>query len=130
MDPLFDRLGNLLRSVFQDTKSEDPDPDMDEAWQELDDFLKNGNASSRVKAKPEAPNLPPEELKEDYTTLKVPFGAAFGDVKKSYKKLLSQYHPDKHADSEEKVRMATEITQKINRAFLRIKGFHLNGTVK
>ncbi len=136
MDPLFDRLGNLLRSVFQDSETgygqniKSGDPDLDEAWQELDDFLKHGKNAAAPGVKYSAPNLPPKELKEDYATLNVPFGASFGDVKKSYKKLLSQYHPDKHSGSEEKTKMATEITQNINRSFLRIKGFHRDGSIK
>jgi len=44
-------------------------------------------------------------------------------VKKSYKRLLRQYHPDKHAHDPEKLKTATEITQRINVAFARIETY-------
>ena len=64
-----------------------------------------------------------EKLREDYITLKVKFGSPFSEVKKSYKKLLTQYHPDKHTGNPKRLKMATEITQKINQSFQRIKVF-------
>ena len=142
MDQFFDRLGDLLKSAL---KSDDDDifsrrsgatssrgtgdPDLDAAFEELNDFLNEGAAADARKASarqqaytaPKKPAGPPEELKEDYKTLGVAFGAPFPEVKTAYKRLLKQYHPDKNADNPEKLRIATELTQKYNMAYQRVE---------
>ena len=138
MDPLFDRLGNLIRSMFQDGSSESydrrssshsADPDMKDAWEELDDFLKQdpspGTAGKKRSASP--PAMPPLKLKNDYELLEVPFGAPFSQVKKGYKKMITRYHPDKHSDNQESLDRATDLSQKINGAFRRIERYEEKG---
>lgn len=137
MDPIFDRLGNLIRSFFQE--SDEPlhnnssrsytDPDMADAWSELDDFLKTGHSATGKKDSFTSPKMPPAILRADYETLKVPFGAPFSEVKKAYKKLIVQYHPDKNSASEDMISRATKHTQKINFAFQRIKKYEATGKV-
>lgn len=136
MDPLFDRLGNLIRSVFQEgskgsygrgSRSDSFDPDIKDAWEELDEFLKNNPGSSGRKSAPSPPRMPPAALKKDYELLEVPFGAPFSAVKKGYKKMIARYHPDKHADSKESLDRATHLSQKINGAFRRIELYEEKG---
>ena len=52
-----------------------------------------------------------------FETLGLPYGTPFEEVKKKYRLLMREYHPDKHSESEESERMATEKTQKITAAY-------------
>ena len=138
MPDIFDRLGSLFKSIFSEEdnsssgKRQYYDEDMQEAWDELEDYLNEGKAETREKTrrreqaraekKPHVDRAR-EKLREDYANLKVPFGAPFEDVKISYKKLLRQYHPDKHASDPQKFKLATEITSKLNQSFQRIEDY-------
>ena len=125
MDPLFDRLGNLIRSMFQEESRESTDLDMEDAWAELDDYLKQGPAEGSAGKRQSTPprKMPPLVLKKDYELLEVPFGAPFSQVKKGYKKMIARYHPDKHSDNQESLKRATDLSQKINGAFRRIERY-------
>ena len=144
MDQIFDRLGNLLKSFvrdesddFSDTrKSSFADPDLQDAWNELDDFLKTGNdepprqgpsAGARAGAST-APRTPPE-LTKDYKILEVPFGSPLPVVAKSYKQLLRQHHPDRHATDAAALAKATERTKLLTSSFRRIRQYEEKGTV-
>jgi DnaJ-class molecular chaperone len=61
-----------------------------------------------------------EGLARDYANLELKPGAAEEDVRKSYKRLLIKYHPDKFAGSPEKQAIATEVTTKLNESYKRI----------
>lgn len=121
------------------------DPDVETAWEELDEYL--GKASSRERASSQgraegrgqgraegsrrggaSSHRPLESLRQDYANLEVPFGADIETVRRSYKKLMLRYHPDKHGGSSEKLRVATEITKRINESFERIRAFLEDGT--
>ncbi len=54
---------------------------------------------------------------EYYANLEVKYGADFSEIKVSYKELIRKYHPDKHVHSEEKRKIAEEITRKLNEAY-------------
>jgi DNA segregation ATPase FtsK/SpoIIIE-like protein len=137
MPDFFDRLGTFFKSIFseEDTVESEGkrhyyDNDMQDAWDELEDYLNEGKTERRTREKREKQsghehtfqqNQARESLRDDYKNLKVPFGAQFEEVKQAYKKLLRQYHPDKHANDPQKFKMATEITSKLNQSFQRIK---------
>lgn len=141
MPDFFERLGHILRSILTDEDdsfvSSSPkfyDPDLQEAWDELEDYLNEGKTTTssnqkRTKfreaqqQKPNPRQQAREKLRADYETLKVPFGAPFSEVKASYKRLLQQFHPDRHASDPANYKRATEITLKLNQAFERIKEF-------
>ena len=142
MPDFFERLGHILRSILADEDepfvSSSPkfyDPDLQEAWEELEDYLNDGKTAKASNHKQQTKfregsqertdphKLAREKLRADYETLKVPFGAPFNEVKASYKRLLQQFHPDRHAADPEKYKLATEITSKLNQAFQRIKEF-------
>jgi DnaJ-domain-containing protein 1 len=138
LDQIFDRLTNLFRTFFDEdpfnshtyekTRDRYYDPDMQEAWEELDDFLNEGKTerehtyrhkqSYQEQVDPEI-----EALKKDYINLEVKFKAPFEEVKKSYKRLLRKYHPDRFANNPNKLKIATEITKKINRSYQNIKEY-------
>ncbi len=131
-----DKLAELFKSLFGDgeERRESPDvrsgfvdPDVSDAWRELDEYLRTGKSSEShgVGGKREnagrmhAPR--DEDLRQDYANLEVPFGADVEDIMKAYKTLILRYHPDKHSQDPEKLRIATEITKKINESFERIR---------
>jgi DnaJ-domain-containing protein 1 len=138
MPDIFDRLGSFFKSIFSEEETQSSgnrqyyDEDMQNACDELEDYLNDGKAEKQTKnRRPEhgagearqRPNPAQERLREDYANLKVPFGTPWEEVKISYKKLLRQYHPDKHASDPQKFKLATEITSKINQSFQRIEEF-------
>lgn len=150
VDRFFSRLTDLLLGLFRDTDPGEPrfgrssrgpiDPDLQEAWEELDEYLQAGRARRRerhqeseprrefhreqARHRPTSPARPapiPESLRQDYANLQVAFGAPFSEVKRAYKRLLHQYHPDRFSGDPEKQRTATRITQTITASFRRIR---------
>ena len=124
MDRIFDRLTNLVRSFLQDDEGNPVpgDPDLADAMDELDEYLATGRSPSSgpaSKSKPEPPVS--DQLRSDFASLDCTPGDSPQRVKQAYKQLLRQYHPDRHQDDPEKLRVATEITQKINGAYRRIR---------
>jgi DnaJ-domain-containing protein 1 len=141
VDRFFDRLGDLLQSLLG---SDSPrggaydlrDPDMREAVEELDAYLESGEFESEEsrdrrydgqtgdesgRFKPKAEH---EHLRRDYATLEVDFAAPLSDVRRSYKRLLHKYHPDRFSGDGEKQALANEVTQRLNEAFDRIERQH------
>ena len=143
MEGFIDRLAEFLKSLFGDEGgptrgrgSESAgtrfrDPDLQDAWEELDDYMRAGAATEsegRTRRQSARPRRPVDEsLRQDYANLEVPFGADMDTVRKSYKKLVLKYHPDRHAGNPEKQRAALEITKKINQSFERIRAQHEGG---
>lgn len=63
-------------------------------------------------------------LDEDYAVLDITKSAGDAEVKKAYRRLMSQHHPDKLVSKglpEEMIKVATEKTQQIRKAYERIK---------
>ncbi len=126
MDRFFDWLGDILHSLTNGPSGArrgpqaraQVDPDVREAWEELDRYLKG-----EQQPPPRPPRADPEleALRQDYANLEVPFGAPFDEVRKSYRRLLAAYHPDRNAADPERLRLATEITKKINVSYRRIE---------
>jgi len=144
MPDIFDSIESFFRSLFHESdayttdssgRKQYYDPDMQDAWDELEEYLKEGKNKPRKKTShstcgatqsdPRKQRIKTlqEALREDYADLKVRFAAPFEEVKKAHKKLLRQYHPDRYANNPERCKMATEITQKINQSFQKIKDF-------
>lgn len=125
MDRFFDKLGNLLRSIIREEPEDNinqRDPDLRAAWEEIDEFLKTGynRPRSSAQSRPVKDIPVPESYKQDFINLEVPPAASLEEVRRSYKKLLRKYHPDRHADNPQKQQMATKITQKLNASYQRI----------
>jgi DnaJ-class molecular chaperone len=138
---IFDRLGSVINSYINDFGEQTNrsfktsreyrynDPDIDAAFEELDDYLNNDDArfeKKRTWREAEAARfnkikLPPQELRADFELLKVPFGADDETCKAAYKKLLKIHHPDRHAGHEGNYKKATERMAKINAAWDRIE---------
>jgi DnaJ-domain-containing protein 1 len=160
---IFDRLGDVIKSYLNDEDgrifgndtrrpagSSHGDPDMDAAWDELDDFLKGGQKAERDNTADRASGTwgerpgadrqntggtrtgntggyaarnagIPEELRPDFALLELPFGASADECKAAYKRLLKLHHPDRHAGHEGNMRKATEKAARINAAYDRIE---------
>jgi DnaJ-domain-containing protein 1 len=143
MDRFFDRLGDLLQSLLgsdSPTRYYDrKDPDMREAIEELDAYLESGAFASEQprdrdwerwssrKESASGPETMDQNLKRDYATLEVALGAPLSEVRKSYKRLLHKYHPDRFSDDAGKQTLANEVTQRLNQAFARIEAQHRSG---
>lgn len=70
------------------------------------------------------PNLSAQKLKDAYAVLGIKESASQEEVKRAYRKLINQYHPDKLAAKglpEEMMKAATEKTQTIKEAYELIK---------
>lgn len=72
-----------------------------------------------------APGKSPRDLlKEAYAVLDVPQSASNDEVKKAYRRLMNQHHPDKLVSKglpEEMMKLATEKTQEIKAAYEQIR---------
>ena len=130
MDQIFDRLGNLLKSVFQEGESESgnpdsfSDPDMRSAWEELDDFMNEEPTGEKTTTFRSAESgTIPEEIRNAYKVLGVTVNAHNSEIGKSYKSLLLKHHPDRFATDPTKMSEATERTKQINNAFQLIKAY-------
>jgi DnaJ-domain-containing protein 1 len=62
-------------------------------------------------------------LRQYYANLEVEYGADLQTVKKSYRRLVRRYHPDKHSDDDERERLATQLTQELTRAYDAIRAY-------
>jgi hypothetical protein len=144
---IFERLEDLAKSYF--SNGEEPffkfpgerrsaDPDINAAYEELDEFLKTGKSGAgnfsagKSRAAENGPSggragAVPEELRGDFAELGVPFGASAGDCKAAYKQLLKKHHPDRHAGHQGNMRKATEKSARVNAAFDRIERWRTTG---
>jgi DnaJ-domain-containing protein 1 len=73
--------------------------------------------ASRPQSPPPRRPGPDDEIRRAYAALEVPPGSDFETVRKSYRTLMRKYHPDKHTNSPEKQKAATELTQRLTEAY-------------
>ena len=161
---IWDRLGSVINSYFNDfgdrtnrqfrsSVGSSGDPDVDAAFEELNDYLNgkkageenkrseyrwsddstgtNAGASGSARgsssrnssrsARGDSSNMPPEELRDDFEKLGVPFDADEETCKAAYKKLMKIHHPDRHTGHEGNFKKATERSARINAAWDRIE---------
>jgi DnaJ-domain-containing protein 1 len=82
----------------------------EEAWERAYEAAQ-GRAGATGKPTPEADRI------RWYRTLELEPGAELPEVRKAYRRLLKQYHPDKFAKDPEKYKVATEVTRNITAAY-------------
>lgn len=78
--------------------------------------------SSQEHTDPDPPRAPARESREEklsryYANLELPAGAPWPEVKHAYRRLMRQYHPDRHHGDPEKARVATELSQELRVAY-------------
>jgi len=66
------------------------------------------------------------ERRRWYRTLEVEPGADLQTIRRAYRKLMLQYHPDRYANDPEKLQVATEVTRKLTEAYNGLSA-HLGG---
>jgi DnaJ-domain-containing protein 1 len=141
LESFIDRLADFLKSLRGNDGSSSTsrpsgtggarygDPDVQEAWEELDEYMRTGSNTAKQgrttqgSARPRSPVVD-ESLRQDYSNLEVAFGADIETVRSSYKRLVLKYHPDRQGGDPEKQRISLEIMKKINQSFERIRDFH------
>jgi DnaJ like chaperone protein len=87
----------------------------------LDAMVRAARSGGGYAPRGEAPG---PTLDEDYAVLDVKKSAGDAEVKKAYRRLMSQHHPDKLVAKglpEEMIKLANEKTQQIRKAYERIK---------
>jgi DnaJ-domain-containing protein 1 len=90
----------------------------EEAWEQAYEAAQQRGAQGR------GPMPSQRELEGWYRTLEVPIDSEFEIVRKSYRRLVAKYHPDRFADEPAKLEAATEVTRKITIAYNGIKAIH------
>ena len=136
---IFDRLGNLIRTIIDDDPDENGygrssgvgsttrDPDMREAWEELENYMSEEEASTGRRSGADTNHRRfgiPDSLRKDFRNLEVPFGSPLTDVRSSYKRLMTAFHPDRHSADPDRFRTATEVTKKLNQSYERIQSHY------
>lgn len=74
-------------------------------------------ARTRAGVRGEPIKDPAADRRAWYKTLEVQPGADLKTVRRSYRKLLLKYHPDKFASDPDKYKVATEVTRKLTEAY-------------
>ncbi|MFO7566734.1 MAG: J domain-containing protein [Enhygromyxa sp.] len=87
----------------------------EEAWERaFEEARARGHSGSSGR-----PNT--REIENWHRTLEVPVGADSDTIRKSYRRLMAKYHPDRFASDPEKYAAATEVTRKITGAYNGLK---------
>jgi DnaJ like chaperone protein len=87
-------------------------------------FLDMLQAQQRFHHQPGRPDASVDEVADAYRALGVSAAASDGEIKKAYRKLMSQHHPDKliaQGVPENMVKLATEKSQEIQAAYALIE---------
>jgi DnaJ-domain-containing protein 1 len=133
---IWDRLGNVIKSYISDDSgkvfknSSKGDPDLDAAYEELDDFLRGNDTKAKsrewdgekesAKKNSERKRPVPEEIRQDFAELGLTPEATVGECKDAYKKLLKIHHPDRHVKHQENMKKATDKAARVNAAYERL----------
>ena len=96
-----DLLGRIFRVVRAHTAASEPS-DAYEHWQP-----------------PEPAPTPAEDpvLARYYANLELPYGATLEEVKAAWKRLMKQYHPDRHAQDPAKREVANALCAQLTHAY-------------
>lgn len=126
MDNFFGRLKDILASEFSTTTINDilnrlnNAINLDRLEAEIEKMeQKQARRRQQDKSRYQPPPRPKpnDKSKEYYQVLEVQPGASFEQIKKSYRRLMKTYHPDKYAKDPEKMKVAQAISLKLNEAY-------------
>lgn len=123
---LWYKLDIIVRSWVTQTRSDSAvEP---EAWAELESFLHreldfgSGNKSGTRTGQADAPI--PAEVRQAFLDLEIEPGTSIQEARKAYRRLLVQYHPDRHNGDPDRYDTAVEITKRLTLAYQRICVYH------
>ncbi len=121
MGQIFDRIGRLARAYWNDAAPTSTDwaerliSDEDEELRQIIDELQ---------AEPPTPSIP-REVMEALGVLELRTGSDAAVVKSAYRRLISQWHPDRHVNaSTDEQAHARQRAQEINAAYLLITAYY------
>ena len=127
MDNFFGRLKDILASEFSGTTISDilgrlnDAINLDGLEAEIEKMeqkqARRQQDKSRYQYQPPPRPKPNDKAKEYYQVLEVQPGASFAEIKKSYRRLMKIYHPDKYAKDPEKMKVAQAVSLKLNEAY-------------
>jgi DnaJ-domain-containing protein 1 len=84
----------------------------EEAWERA---FEAARARAGVRGAP--PSNPAAERRRWYTILELEQGADLQQVRRAYRRLMKQYHPDRFANDPEKLAAATAVARKLTEAY-------------
>ena len=58
-----------------------------------------------------------KQVRQYYANLELPFGADLEEVKHAYRRLMRQYHPDKHQDDPARRQLANQLSTRLSVAY-------------
>ena len=67
----------------------------------------------------------PPAVRSAFRALEVEPGVPFAAVTGSYKRLIAEYHPDRHSMNTERAAAATEVTKRLNLAYRAVRDYYL-----
>ena len=135
---IWERVGSVIKSYLNNDEetvfakspkghARQGDPDLDAAYDELDDFLNGKENRDRGRegqretgGEKQRARSAPDHLRKDFEELGISPEATPEECKEAYKNLLKKYHPDRHAQTSENLKTATEKTARINAAYDRL----------
>ena len=101
-----------LRSLFDPETQAPRSPD---EWEEIGT---GKTGQSRPSGSPQD-----KTIHDYYANLELPYGADLDEVRKAYRRLMREYHPDNFADDPDKEKMATRLSQELSVAYEEIKKY-------
>lgn len=112
-----------LRSLFDPESGAPRDPDQ---WEEIG--TGSGSADTNGSSRTAPPSSSQDKtIEEYYANLEVPFGSDLQTVRKAYRQLMREYHPDNFADDPQKEKMATQLSQELSVAYEAIQEYLKTG---
>ncbi len=123
-DTSLDGLNNRLDSIFKDLNAT-VDNIFSKYKSRLDNIEEELKRMEEEQARWESGSYSSEtftyktssQKKEYYEVLEIHTSASFDEIKKSYRRLIKIYHPDKYANDPEKHKIAQAVSLKLNEAY-------------
>lgn len=121
---LFERIKNIIRASLGDafsSSSDDSTINIEEIEKEYEKIKKEREAAERKNQEQQQryyqTNAQLEKERQYYADLELPYGASFDEIKKAYRRLVKQFHPDKYANDRQRYETAVRLTSKLNEAY-------------
>lgn len=121
-----------MKGYRVDFNDADPDDVLDELFQKrlreaerqqaAEDLWRDDDSSQPSASQKSAPRSSAEDsLYRAYARLEIEPGTPLPKVKKAWRKLMSKYHPDKHAGDPKKQEIATKVAAALTEAYHTIR---------